>query len=208
MNRISMLSQILKDAGYGSDGSPGGQDLLLEVDRLLTQAEQDPKQAVAHVFAARLAGEKAKKSSAEGIKSVEALQAILENLLAGRPLLCRLESVTRTHEAEAWATVTLGGQLRELAVHPDVDLEALGALMPWHYACVHPQELVVTGYRDGSALFERAQGELVEFLGWADEARHLVRVSHLGNEERIVGLAPTLLTCSLHLHAYGGFSTL
>jgi ATP-dependent 26S proteasome regulatory subunit len=86
----------------------------------------------------------------------------------------------------------LGGQLRELGVHPSVDLEVLGALMPWHYVSVHAQELIVVGFRDDSALFTRAQGELVEFLGWSDESRDLVRVSHIGNEERIVRLAPTL----------------
>ena len=126
------------------------------------------------------------------MKSVEALQGILEQLLEGRPLLCRLENVTGSHETEARATVTLGGQLRELAIHPNVDLEALGALMPWHFVCVHPQEMVVTGYRSDPALFPRAQGDLVEFLGWADESRDLVRVSHLGHEEQIVALAPTL----------------
>ena len=192
MNRIATLAQILKDAGYGPDGAPEGEGLLVEADRLLTQAEMDPKQAVAQVFAARLAGDKARGSAAEVMKSVEGLQRILEKLLEGRPLLCRLENVTGSHETEARATVTLGGQLRELAVHPDVDLEALGALMPWHFVCVHPQEMVVTGYRDEAALFARAQGDLVEFLGWADESRHLVRVSHLGNEERIVALAPPL----------------
>ena len=192
MNRITTLAQILKDAGYGPDGAPEGDGLLVEADRLLTQAEMDPKQAVAQVLAARLAGDKARGSAAEVMKSVEGLQGILEKLLEGRPLLCRLENVTGSHETEARATVTLGGQLRELAVHPDVDLEALGALMPWHFVCVHPQEMVVTGYRDEAALFARAQGDLVEFLGWADESRHLVRVSHLGNEERIVALAPPL----------------
>ena len=192
MNRITTLAQILKDAGYGPDGAPEGDGLLVEADRLLTQAEMDPKQAVAQVLAARLAGDKARGSAAEVMKSVQGLQGILEKLLEGRPLLCRLESVTGSHETEARATVTLGGQLRELAVHPDVDLEALGALMPWHFVCVHPQEMVVTGYRDEAALFARAQGDLVEFLGWADESRHLVRVSHLGNEERIVALAPPL----------------
>ena len=192
MKRLSTLAQIIKDAGYGPGGSAGGEDLLLEVDRLLIKAETDPEQVVAQVLAGRLAGDKAKESTAEVMKSVEALQSILEQLLAGRPLLCRLENVSGSHETEARATVTLGGQLRELAVHPNVDLEALGALMPWHFVCVHPQEMIVTGYRDDAALFARAQGDLVEFLGWADESRHLVRVSHLGNEERIVGLAPSL----------------
>ena len=192
MKRLAMLAQIIKDAGYGPGGSAGGEDLLLEVDRLLIKAETDPEQVVAQVLAGRMAGDKAKKSTAEVMKSVEALQGILEQLLAGRPLLCRLENVSGSHETEARATVTLGGQLRELAVHPNVDLEALGALMPWHFVCVHPQEMIITGYRDDSALFARAQGDLVEFLGWADESRHLVRVSHLGNEERIVGLAPSL----------------
>ena len=192
MNRLAALTQILKDAGHTPDESGGGDVPLVEVDRLLTQAEMDPKQAVAQVLVARLAGDKAKRSAAEVMKSVEGLQGILEKLLEGRPLLCRLESVTGSHETEARATVTLGGQLRELAVHPDVDLEALGALMPWHFVCVHPQEMVVTGYRNDPALFARAQGELVEFLGWADESRYLARVSYLGNEERIVALAPTL----------------
>ena len=189
MNRLATLAQILKDVGYGS----GDDDVpLVDVDRMLTLAETDPQQAVAQTLAARLATDKARRSTKEVMESVEGLQNILERLLQGRPLLCRLENVNGSHETDAHATVTLGGQLRELAVHPDVDLEALSGLMPWHYVCVHPREMVVTGYRDDAGLFARAQGDLVEFLGWADESRNLVRVSHMGNEERIVALAPTL----------------
>ena len=120
MNRITTLAQILKDAGYGPDGAPEGDGLLVEADRLLTQAEMDPKQAVAQVLAARLAGDKARGSAAEVMKSVEGLQGILEKLLEGRPLLCRLENVTGSPVTEARATVTPGGQLHKLAVHPDV----------------------------------------------------------------------------------------
>ena len=64
MNRLATLTQILKKAGYGPDGSAGGEGLLLEADRLLTQAEKDPKEAVTQVFAGRLAGDKARSSTA------------------------------------------------------------------------------------------------------------------------------------------------
>ena len=110
MTRLAKLAQIIKDAGYGPGGSAGGEALLLEVDRLLIQAETDPEQVVAQVLGGRLAGDKAKSSTAEVMSSVEALQGILERLLAGRPLLCRLENVSGSHDTEAWATVTLGGQ--------------------------------------------------------------------------------------------------
>ena len=51
MNRLDTLRQILKDAGYAPDGSPSADSLVLEVERLLSQAELDPKQAIAQLFA-------------------------------------------------------------------------------------------------------------------------------------------------------------
>jgi hypothetical protein len=126
------------------------------------------------------------------MESVEALQGILEGLLEERPLLCRPEGVSRGNGTDPRAIVAVASQLRELGIHPDVDVEAIRNLMPWHYLCVHPGEMVVTGYRDDPELFGRAHGDLVEFLGYVDEARGLVRVSHLGHEERIVTLAPPL----------------
>lgn len=193
MTRLKMLTRIMEDAGYELDGSPREQALLLEIDRLLTEAECDPKTAVTQILAARQATDRAERATAEVMTSVDALEEIFEKLLEGKPILCRLEALREgTQEDELQAVVRLGGQLRELTVHPDVDPEALRALMPWHYVRVHPQELVVIGYRNDPDLFERAQGDLVEFLGWAEEPSGLVRVSHLGHEERIVELAPTL----------------
>ena len=193
MNRMATLTGILQDAGYEVDGSTREQTLVLELDRLLSSAERDPKEAVKQVLAARRATDDARRATAEVMKSVEALEGIIEGLLDGKPLLCRLESVRGGNgEGGPCAVVRLGGQLRELAVHPGVDLEALRALMPWHYVRVHPRELVVIGYRNDPDLFEWAQGELVEFLGWVDASAGLVRVSHLGHEERIVELAPSL----------------
>jgi ATP-dependent 26S proteasome regulatory subunit len=193
MTRLKMLTRMLEDAGYELDGSAREQGLLLELDRLLTEAECDPQAAVTQVLAARRATDRAQRATAEVMKSVDALEEIIEKLLEGKPILCRLEALREgTQGVELQAVVRLGAQLRELTVHPDVDHEALSALMPWHYVRVHPQELVVIGYRDDPELFERAQGDLVEFLGWAEESSGLARVSHLGHEERIVELAPTL----------------
>jgi len=191
MTRLNDLVTLLREVGYDPD-SPELRRLVVEMDELWTQAEGDPRAAVRRFLAERRASEGTRQANQEMMKAVAALEEILEALLEGRPLLCRFESARFNAEGEFTVVARLGSQLRELGVHPEVDVQRLRSLLPWHYVCVHPQELVVTGYRDDPELFHRAHGELVEFLGWADRPRGLVRVSSHGNEERIAELAPTL----------------
>ena len=199
-DRIRQVTRILEDAGYQLDGSPRDQRLILDTDRLLQQLDLDPRQAVAHVLSARLEAEKARTATKTVMESVEGLQSIIESLLDGQYLLCRLQEVSLGEDGPR-ASVVVGGQLRELSVHPDVDAAALVSLMPWHLVCVHPTEMVVVGYRTEAGLFERAKGQVVEFLGYLDETMRLARVSGYGGEERVVTLAPTLLETELQAPA-------
>ena len=197
MNRVDALVQLLEEAGFDVESPANHRRLLLEVDQIWNEAEGNVKVAIQRFLAERRASETARQAVRDVTESITALEQLLEELLEGRPLLCRFEGARIGEGGDATVAVRLGGQLRELAVHPGVDAEALSELMPWHFVCVHPQETVVIGFRNGPELFHQAHGELVEFLGWADRERGLVRVSHHGHEERIVRLAPPLRDADL-----------
>ncbi len=200
-DHVRLVTRLLAEAGYELDGSPKDQRLVLEATKLLDQARLDPVQAVAHVLSARMAAEKARASTKTVMESVEALQAMLEVLLGGQHLLCRLQGSSVGADNNARASVIVGGQLREVSVHPDVDPAELSTVLPWHYVCLHPTEMVVVGVRKDESLFERAKGQVVEFLGYLDDSGRFARVSGLGGEERVVRLAPTLTGTELQAPA-------
>lgn len=175
-DHVRLVTRLLAEAGYELDGSPRDQRLVLEATKLLDQARLDPVQAVAHVLSARMAAEKARASTKTVMESVEALQAMLEGLLDGQHLLCRLQGLSVGADNDARACVIVGGQLREVSVHPDVDPAELGTVLPWHYVCLHPTEMVVVGVRKDEHLFEHAKGQVVEFLGYVDDTGRFDRV--------------------------------
>lgn len=188
---IPSVIELLREVGYELDGSPLDRMLVMKAQALVQQLQTDPRTAAVQVLAAQLAAEKAHKAAKTAMESVEKLEEALETLLDGQALLCRLESVSAVHD-EPRARVRVAGQLRELAIHADVDVDALRTLMPWDYVCVHPVELVVIGYRNEPELREGAQGQVAEFVDHHDRERGLVRVSIQGGEERVVRLAPPL----------------
>jgi ATP-dependent 26S proteasome regulatory subunit len=193
MKRVRDLIKLLEEAGYDVDTPSHHHRLIMELDQIWTDAEGDPKTAIRKFLAERRKNEMTRDTLREVTNAVSQLEGLIGGLLGQRPLLCRFERTYRDDDDELVAVVRIAGQLRELAVHPEVDADGLEQLMPWHFVCVHPEEMVVIGYRNDPELFDRAHGDLVELLGWADESRGLVRVSHHGHEERIVALAPTLL---------------
>jgi ATP-dependent 26S proteasome regulatory subunit len=197
-NDIDAVIELLRSVGYELGGSPRDRTLVAQAQTLVRELHADPKAAAGQVLAAQLAAERAQQATQKAMESVEALESALESLLEGQPLLCRLEGVSRV-EGEPRARVMVGAQLRELAVHPEADMEALGALMPWDFVCVHPVELVVIGHRNEPELRERAQGQVAEFMGYHDRGRGLVRVSCQGGEERVVRLAPPLRDIELRV---------
>ncbi len=195
---IPSVVELLQQVGYELSGSPRDRMLVMKAQALVQQLQTDPRNAAAQVLAAQLAAEKAQQATKTVMESVERLEQALEGLLDGQALLCRLEVVSTVQE-EPRARVRIGGQLRELAIHPDVDVDALRALMPWDFVCVHPVELVVIGHRNEPDLREWAQGQVAEFLNHHDRERGMVRVSCQGGEERVVRLAPPLREVELHV---------
>ena len=137
-DHVRLVTRLLAEAGYELDGSPRDQRMVLEATKLLDQARLDPVQAVAQVLSARMAAEKARASTKKVMESVEALHAMLEGLLDGQHLLCRLQGSSVDADNNTRASVIVGGQLREVSVHPDVDPAELGMVLPWHYVCLPP----------------------------------------------------------------------
>jgi SpoVK/Ycf46/Vps4 family AAA+-type ATPase len=86
----------------------------------------------------------------------------------------------------------VGGQLREVAIHPSVSSEALVQLAPWDYLLLNAKEMVVIGTFSDPTLFARAHGPVVEFKGYVLREHGLVRVARHGFDEQVVRLGPTL----------------
>ena len=67
-------------------------------------------------------------------------------------------------------------------------------------ACTQPRWSSWESGKD-EQLFERAKGQVVEFLGYLDDTGRFARVSGLGGEERVARLAPTLTGTELQAPA-------
>lgn len=190
--RQAELLELFRTAGYDPEREVLQLDRLIDAERLLADAAHDPRQAVISVLRAQRLEARAKALGAQSARASEELGKLLEGLLGPAPILCRLEGLRPENGSPARALCHMNGQLRELPIHPSVEIEDLERLQPWQYVCVHPQETVVIGTSEDPLLFERAQGELVELRGWHDKEHGLVRVQRTGHEESIAALAPAL----------------
>jgi hypothetical protein len=117
------------------------------------------------------------------------LEKMLKDLLDGNATFCHLETVRET-PAGPRAVCRFNGTLREVSIHPEVDLERLRLLKSWEYVTVH-QDVVIGYWADDPLLYEDAMGENVEFKGYQSGDAHTVRVM-LGPQERIAKLDPAL----------------
>lgn len=188
---LDELLQVLARAGETPSGNVPA-PRLQRLDELLSTCQRDPLDAAAS--SVRLEGELRRLGGAYDrlAATLEEVQRSVAELLGAKPVLCRLEGLRERGGGDSRAIVALGPQLREVSVHESVDLDRLRALEPWAYVAVHPDELVLIGIHDDPALLQLARGEVVEFLGYIDEARGLVRVSRLGQQESVARLAPAL----------------
>ena len=166
-------------------------------ERLLAKNGRDPEHAAVEALRAQRRHDAVLHEFGRTRQVLERLQADFHGLLDDPPLLGQLDAVLPPGERGPSVLCRLGGQVRELFVHPEVDLEALRSLRSWHYLCVHPSEFVVIGFRDGAELHARAMGEVVDYRGDQDRARGLVRVARTGQDEIVVRLAPHLADAPL-----------
>lgn len=191
----SRLLELLWSSGLCRQGHPPGPDLLLQVEELLQLAGRDPREVVIEALRARKLAADAKARSGRAAEAAEELEKILKGLLIQPAALCRLESLRLEGPRSPRAICRMGGELREVTIHPDVSVDDLGSLRPWEYVCVFGSgvEATVVGTHRDPALEGRALGEIVEFRGYHDAERGLVWISREGRGEEIVWLSPSLL---------------
>ncbi len=194
-----LLQQLLALAGEPSEDA--SQEQLERADQALATCERDALAGAASTLRAERELQRAETACRHLMETLDVVQEGLDGLLGTKALLCRLEGLHQPPAEELFpddsggstrAIVLLNGQLREVSIHDEVSLERLRALEPWHLVLVHPEELVLVGIYDEPGLLEGSRGEVVEFQGYVDRARGIVRVSRAGHQEAVVRLALAL----------------
>ncbi len=153
---------------------------------------ENPDYGVAQVMEARKQAVAAETRCKRTATAALELERILKGLLDSSILLCRVERLYLEGEAGPRAVCHIGGQLQELRIHPDVSIAELQSLNSWEFAAVNPKEMVIVGAVRDPEFHVLAQGAVVEFRSYHDEARGLVRVRRRGEDEAVVTLSPSL----------------
>lgn len=156
--------------------------------QLLRRAVEEPEKLISELFSLRRRLAQAKERCGASAAAAQELQEMLEGLLEGSALYCYLEYL---REAEMMAVVRVGSEVRELPIHPSVDIQELRDLEPWEVVRVR-ENIVVGTWRNDPHLLSAVEGEVAEFRGDHDPERHLVRAVRRGGEEEVVQLSPSL----------------
>lgn len=125
-------------------------------------------------------------------EAVDGMTKMVTELLEPKASLFHLERITWNEACEPRAVVNMNGQLREMPIAEQVDIETLEHLQPWELVKIHPTELIVVGVDVDDSLHGQALGETGTFENYLDRDRGLVTVSQLGRSSQIVALAPSL----------------
>lgn len=160
-----------------------------KINEWIELANRDPMSMV--VQSVKMLAEKdfSQSKCDEAAEAAGKLEQMLHDLLEGNRLLCRLDKLRETPEGPR-AICKVNGNMRDLPIHPEVDVDQLRNLQSWDYVAVN-QQVVVGSWQDDPYLFSAAMGDVVEFKGYKNQDLHLVRVVH-GSEEKVVLLAPSL----------------
>lgn len=189
-------SLLPEDFGIPDPGEHAGESPASAAERALDQTfppeklraayqhiRADPRRASRELLQLRHDCERA-------VQALEELEEAVKSVLKGNATLCYLKMLLPDTEGRPRAICSMGGALREIGVHPDVDLERLRSHRPWHLVMVN--EDMIIGVRDEPELFFLAMGSVVEFKDYADQDRGLVRVAQAGHDESIVRLVEEL----------------
>lgn len=180
---------ILRAAGIDLQRDPPDAKLIKDAETALERAVCDPSRLAAQHIRMQHRLNEAQSQCAKTAEAAGKLEAMLADLLEGNMLLSRLETLRDTPTGPR-AICRVNGYLRDLPIHPEVNIELLRQVQSWEYVTIREQ--VVTGAWQGDPyLLASAQGEVVEFKGYKDREQHLVRVGH-GPDEKVVLLAPPL----------------
>jgi ATP-dependent 26S proteasome regulatory subunit len=179
---------VLLEAGVDAFRQPPAEDVIRETTELLARAQTNPRSVVVDLLRARREIEQAKQSCATAADAAADLEKMLQDLLSGSASLYHVETLRYDPLGEPQAVCRAGNQVQTFPLHPDVDEDLVATLQPWEYACVR-ERVVIDLWRDDEYLFAAAQGEIVDFKGYVDRERNLVRVSRTAQGEELVTLA-------------------
>jgi len=184
------LLRLLREAGHEAAEELPPLETLRGLYAVLQQREAAPRELLVELAKARLAPERSRRSAHRSAEVAAEAEQALAKMIGAKPLLARLELFLDGDPPEAYCR--LGGQTRGFSIHPDVDLDALRRLEPWHWVEVHPEAPVITGVLDAPELFSLAQGDVVDLhrVDPTDPSRAFV--SRHEHDECVVTLSPAL----------------
>ena len=193
---IETSIELIRESGLLAEGRLPDARLVDRTRKLLSDLQERPHGLVVECLRTARDLRHAQERCGDAQTAAQELAGLLEQLLGAQPQVGRLERLLPhapdAPDTAARALCMVGGQLRVLSVHPEVDRARLAALRPWHYLEVHPTEGVIVGLCDDPELHELSLGEVVRFQRWQQESSGLAAVQRQGEVEHIVLVAPEL----------------
>ncbi len=186
----SSLVDLLREAGWDLEAGPPPPELLRELYNMLQQYTDAPRPLILDAAKSKLKLQAAKRASQQAVHATEEAAGVVNALIEAKPILARLELFRDGEPPDAYCR--LGNQTRAFSIHPDVDLDALRRLEPWHWVEVHPEEPVIIGVLSAPELYTLAQGDVVDLLRIDPQDPARAFVSKHEHDECVVTLAPAL----------------
>jgi len=191
------LSELMHQAGPQALRCSFSDEELHTFARYAHTAQENPIALVVELIRERARAHGMQMSCEQATEAATNLQKLLEDLLEGNASFYQLETIRET-PAGMRAVCRSNESLRELSIHPDVDVEQLRGLKAWEYVTVH-QDVVIGCWANDDSLYTRAMGPLVEFKGYQDVEAGTVQIAD-GPQERIAILDPSLKEVELKPH--------
>lgn len=189
VSRTLSPQEVLAAAGISASHVAASRKWLPHAMRLLSQVDDGPALVVEALKALR-AAETNQQNCEKASEAARVLEQMLHEMVDAHAQYYRLVSIPSSRDGKV-AICRAGGQIRELPVHPDVDVERLASLDAWEYVRVH-ENVIVGVWDDDPYLFQSAQGDIVTFRDYAQADQHTVRVSRHDSDEHVVTLAGPL----------------
>jgi ATP-dependent 26S proteasome regulatory subunit len=187
--------QLLAECGVDPTTSDLDTEFIDELEAGIGSFASEPRSALLHWTRAKIELRKAKRAARRAAAAAREAANVVAAMVEAKPILAHLELFRDREPPSAYCRV--GSQTREFAIYPEVNLDQLREWEPWHYALVHPEEPVLVGVADDPALFQLAQGDVVELRRVDPKDPSRAFITRHEHDECVVTLAPSLRGLSL-----------